>query len=84
MCHRLAKFIEKAGPGRPRRVFIGLENINPESLSSARKKQNNITEYRKMLLAWKAAHVTVFAGYILGFPADTPDSIVRDMRDHQA
>jgi hypothetical protein len=27
----------------------------------------------------KAAHVTVFAGYILGFPADTPESIVRDI-----
>jgi hypothetical protein len=32
-----------------------------------------------MLLAWKAAHVTVFAGYILGFPADTPESIRRDI-----
>jgi radical SAM superfamily enzyme len=79
MCHRLPKFIEKAGRAGVVRVFIGLENINPESLGGARKKQNKITEYRKMLLAWKAAHVTVFAGYILGFPADTPESIVRDI-----
>jgi hypothetical protein len=51
MCHRLPKFIEKAGRAGVVRVFIGLENINPESLGGARKKQNKITEYRKMLLA---------------------------------
>ncbi len=38
-----------------RRVFIGLENINPANLSGAKKKQNKITEYRQMLLAWKSA-----------------------------
>jgi hypothetical protein len=37
------------------RVFIGLENINPDSLVAAKKRQNKITEYRKMLLAWKSA-----------------------------
>lgn len=80
MCHRLPHFIEKAGRAGVVRVFIGLESINPDSLSGARKKQNKITEYRKMLLAWKAVGVTVFAGYILGFPADTPESILRDIR----
>jgi len=80
MCHRLPHFIEKAGRAGVARVFIGLENINPDSLMGARKKQNKITEYRKMLLAWKKAGVIVFAGYILGFPADTPQSIARDIR----
>jgi len=79
MCHRIPRFIEKAGRAGVVRVFIGLENINPDSLMGARKKQNKITEYRKMLLAWKKAHVTVFAGYILGFPGDTPESIIRDI-----
>jgi len=79
MCHRLPHFIEKAGRAGVARVFIGMESINPDSLLSARKKQNKITEYRKMLLAWKHAGVTVFAGYILGFPCDTPESIVRDI-----
>ena len=27
-----------------------------------------------MLLAWKAQGIMTLAGYILGFPADTPDS----------
>jgi hypothetical protein len=61
------------------RVFIGLESINPDSLKSAKKKQNKIAEYRKMLLEWKKARVTVFAGYILGFPGETPESIRRDI-----
>jgi radical SAM superfamily enzyme YgiQ (UPF0313 family) len=79
MCHRLPHFIEKAGRAGIVRVFIGLESINPDSLMGARKKQNKITEYRKMLLAWKQVGVTVFAGYILGFPNDTPESITRDI-----
>jgi hypothetical protein len=80
MCHRLPHFIEKAGRAGVVRVFIGLESINPDSLMGARKKQNKITEYRQMLLAWKQVGVTVFAGYILGFPNDTPESIVRDIK----
>jgi radical SAM superfamily enzyme YgiQ (UPF0313 family) len=79
LCHRIPNFIEKCARAGVRRVFIGLENINPDSLVGAKKRQNKITEYRKMLLAWKAAGVITYAGYILGFPSDTPDSIVRDI-----
>jgi hypothetical protein len=32
-----------------------------------------------MLLAWKSARVITYAGYILGFPNDTPESIKRDI-----
>lgn len=80
MCHRLPRFIEKAGRAGVRRVFIGLESINPDSLLGARKKQNKIAEYRKMLLAWKRAGAIVFAGYILGFPQDTPESVLHDIK----
>jgi hypothetical protein len=79
LCHRLPGFIEKCGRAGVKRVFIGLENINPESLIGAKKKQNKITEYRKMLLAWKAVGAVTYCGYILGFPNDTPDSIRRDI-----
>ena len=80
MCHQIPRFIEKARRAGVTRVFIGLENINPESLNGARKSQNRITEFRAMLQAWQAAGVTTYAGYILGFPTDTPDSILRDIR----
>ena len=79
LCHKIPRFIEKCARAGVRRVFIGLENINPDSLVGAKKRQNKITEYRKMLLAWKAAKVITYAGYILGFPNDTPESIRHDI-----
>ena len=80
LCHRIPNFITKAARAGVKRVFIGLENINPESLVGAKKKQNRISEYREMLLEWKKVHCFTYAGYILGFPADTPESIVRDIK----
>ena len=79
LCHRIPRFIEKCGRAGVKRVFIGLENINPDSLVGAKKRQNKITEYRKMLLAWKEARVITYAGYILGFPNDTIESIRHDI-----
>ncbi len=80
MCHKIPNFVEKAARAGCKKVFIGLENINPESLKGASKGQNRITEYRKMLQAWKRAKVLTYAGYILGFPSDTPQSIERDIK----
>ena len=79
LCHKIPRFIEKCKRAGVRRVFIGLENINPDSLAGAKKRQNKITEYRDMLLAWKAARVITYAGYILGFPNDTVETIVSDI-----
>src|SRR6185312_11508304 len=79
LCHKIPNFIDKAARAGVRKVFIGLENINPANLMAAKKRQNKITEYRAMLLAWKRAKVITYAGYILGFPADTPESIREDI-----
>jgi radical SAM superfamily enzyme YgiQ (UPF0313 family) len=79
LCHRIPNFVEKAKRAGVTRVFIGLENVNPDNLVAAKKRQNKITEYRKMLLAWKAQGIITLAGYILGFPADTPETIRRDI-----
>ncbi|MBI3678387.1 MAG: radical SAM protein, partial [Proteobacteria bacterium] len=79
LCHRLPNFVEKCARAGVKRVFIGLENINPDNLMGAKKRQNKITEYRKMLLAWKQARVLTYAGYILGFPNDTLESILHDI-----
>jgi radical SAM superfamily enzyme YgiQ (UPF0313 family) len=80
LCHKIPNFVEKAARAGCKKVFIGLENINPESLRGASKGQNRITEYRAMLQAWHRAKVITYAGYILGFPNDTPESIARDIR----
>jgi len=79
LCHKLPGFIVKAKRAGIKRVFIGLENINPDSLLGAKKRQNKITDYRQMLLAWKKVGVVTYCGYILGFPGDTHESVIHDI-----
>ena len=83
LCHRIPNFIEKAARAGCTAIFLGLENINPESLMGAKKRQNKIWEYRDMLLAWRKQQVMTYAGYILGFPTDTPEIDRARHRDHQ-
>jgi hypothetical protein len=79
LCHRIPNFIDKAKRAGVMRAFIGLENINPDNLLAANKRQNKITEYRHMLQQWHERGIFTLAGYILGFPADTKESILRDI-----
>ena len=79
MCHTLPGFVDKARAAGVSRVFIGLENINPDNLVAAKKKQNKIGNYRDMLIAWQRKRVTTYCGYILGFPEDTPERILEDI-----
>ncbi len=79
LCHKLPNFIEKSKRAGVKRVFIGLENINPDSLLGAKKRQNKITDYRQMLLGWKHVGIVTYCGYILGFPGDTRESIIHDI-----
>jgi Radical SAM superfamily len=79
LCHKIPGFIEKAARAGVRRVFIGLENINPDNLMAANKRQNKITEYRIMLQKWREHGAITYAGYILGFPGDSKESIRRDI-----
>jgi pyruvate-formate lyase-activating enzyme len=79
LCHRIPGFIDKAVRAGVDQVFVGLENINPDNLAAAKKAQNRITEYRELFLAWKKHPVVVTAGYIIGFPHDTRESILRDI-----
>ena len=79
LCHRIPNFIEKAVKAGVDEIFIGMENINPDTLLATNKRQNHITEYRDMLLAWKKYPVVITASYIIGFPNDTKKSILSDM-----
>ena len=72
-----SRFIEKAVAAGVKRVFIGLENIDPDNLSAAKKKQNHISDYRELLLEWRKRRVITYCGYIIGFPNDTPKSLVK-------
>ena len=79
LCHKIPNFIEKAAQAGVRRVFIGLENINPDNLIAAKKLQNRITDYREMLQKWRTHGAITCAGYIIGFPGDSKASILRDI-----
>ena len=79
LCHKIPRFIEKCARAGVRTVFIGLENINPETLVNIKKRQNKIWEYRKMIQEWQSYGCMTIAGYILGFPNDTPESLARDI-----
>ena len=81
--HKIPNFLEKAARAGCTRVFIGLESINAENLRAANKPQNNVAQYRTMLQAWRGHGVMTYGGYILGLPADTPESIDRDIRTIQ-
>ncbi len=83
LAHKIQNFVSKAARAGCRRVFIGLESINPENLQAVNKRQNKISEYRKMFQTWRNARVVTVAGYILGFPADTPEKIEQDIKTIQ-
>lgn len=79
LCHKIPGFIEKAYRAGCHNIFIGLETLNPVSLTGAKKRQNRIQEYRTMLQAWKKYGCTTVAGYIIGFPQDSVSSVARDI-----
>jgi hypothetical protein len=79
LSHLIPNFVEKAGLAGVNRVFIGLESVNPDNLMAAKKSQNKIAEYRTTLQAWKNVGVVTCCGYIIGFPGDTPERVMRDI-----
>lgn len=83
LCHKIPGFIAKAAEAGVTRVFIGMESINPKALIAAQKRQNKIEEYQVMLESWHSVGVLTYAGYILGFPTDTPQSILEDIKTIQ-
>ncbi|GJL83548.1 MAG: hypothetical protein DHS20C01_31820 [marine bacterium B5-7] len=78
--YRKKGFVELCAAAGVHFVFVGVESVNEENLQEIVKKQNRAEQYRDMFRAWRKAGIHVQAGYILGFSADTPESIDRDVR----
>ena len=55
LCRKIPTSWKKAKRAGVTKVFIGLENINPDNLAAAKKRQNKITEYRCSLGRSKAS-----------------------------
>ena len=80
LCHRIPNFIEKAARAGCNCVFIGLENINPDNRCSApRSGRTRSPNTARCCRPGSRPTVITYAGYILGFPTDTPESIARDI-----
>ena len=79
MAYKIPRFIEKVYAAGGNHIFIGLENINSDNLEGSKKRQNRVEDYREMVLAWKKYAVVISCGYIVGFPNDTKESLLRDV-----
>src|SRR5439155_26796728 len=64
LSHKIHDFVQTAARAGVERVFIGIDSVNPKTLIAIKKRQNRITEYRELLLAWKRAGVLIYADYI--------------------
>ncbi len=79
VAYKIPRFVEKMARAGVRRVFIGMESVNPKNLKAVGKQQNQLGEYRKMLLTWMDHGVLTYAGYMIGLPDDTYESVMKDV-----
>lgn len=69
--------LAEAGGGQ---MFQGVESMNPANLAEANKRQNKVEQFAQL---WATCHehgIMIHAGYIVGFPHDTPESVQRDVQ----
>jgi radical SAM superfamily enzyme YgiQ (UPF0313 family) len=77
---RIPRFIEKAARAGCVQVFIGMESIRDDNLKAGGKPQNKAADFRDMVARWHAHGVVCHVGYIIGFPNDTYDRVMEDVR----
>lgn len=76
-------FFVLAGRAGCSQVFFGVESVNRQNLRSKEKFQNQVTEYKDLVAHCHSLGITCQAGYILGLPFDTPDSLKEDIAELQ-
>lgn len=77
---KIPHFVEKAARAGCVQVFIGLEAIRDDNLKAGGKPQNKSAEYRDMIARWHEAGVVCHTGFIIGFPGDTYERVMEDVR----
>lgn len=77
---RVPGFVEKAAKAGCVQVFIGMETVRDDNLEAGGKRQNKAADYREMIAAWHRVGVVCHVGYIIGFPHDTYDRVMEDVR----
>jgi hypothetical protein len=76
-------FFEVAARAGCKQVFFGVESVNRENLRSQDKFQNQVSEYKDLVDHCHSLGITCHAGYILGLPFDTPESLKQDVAELQ-
>ncbi len=79
LASHIPNFVDKAARAGCYRIFVGIESLNAKNLVAAAKNQNRVEDYAAMVKTWRDARVLVYAGYIVGFPYDTRESVRRDI-----
>jgi len=77
---RIPRLVEKAAQAGCVQVFIGLESLREDNLAAVGKRQNRVATYRDAIARWHAAGIICHTGFIIGFPFDTYDRIMEDVR----
>jgi radical SAM superfamily enzyme YgiQ (UPF0313 family) len=77
---RIPNFVEKAAKAGCVQVFIGLETVRDDNLEAGGKRQNRAADFRAMIAAWHEVGVVCHVGYIIGFPHDTYERVMADVR----
>jgi hypothetical protein len=75
-------FVQAARAGC-NQTFFGVESVNRENLRSQKKFQNQVTEYKDLVSHLHSLGIACHAGYILGLPFDTQESIREDVAELQ-
>ena len=78
-CGDEPRFLEKAAAAGCTQIFMGVESMNKKNLKSARKNQNHVDTYEELWRRCRELGIGVHAGYIIGFPYDTPESVASDI-----
>jgi hypothetical protein len=77
--YRMKNFLPKAKKAGCTKVFLGVESLDNDTLAAAGKRQNVAANARDCVAAYEAAGIGTHAGYIIGFPTDTYDSVMRSI-----
>jgi len=80
LAYKIPEFVHLLKEAGCTQVFVGMESLNPENLKAAGKRQNKVENFYEMVQTWNKAGIIVHTGYILGFPFDTSQSLLKDIQ----
>ncbi len=77
---KIKNFIAKARQAGCIAVFIGMESLNATSLKAAKKNQNKVEDYVKLIDSYRESEISTHVGYIIGFPNETAETVREDLK----